>query len=57
LILGSSSDIEKQDFESKFDEVPQPFTQEEREAWLSELKDVALSSDAFVRYDHGKSLE
>jgi phosphoribosylaminoimidazolecarboxamide formyltransferase/IMP cyclohydrolase len=55
--LGSSSDIEKQDFESKFDEVPQPFTQEEREAWLSELKDVALSSDAFVRYDHGKSLE
>ena len=41
-------DIEKQDYESKFDEVPPPFTQKERADWLSELSGVAVSSDAFV---------
>lgn len=52
LISGSSLDIEKQDYESKFDEVPQPFTQKEREEWLSELRGVAVSSDAFVSHDY-----
>ncbi|KAF2725539.1 AICARFT/IMPCHase bienzyme [Polychaeton citri CBS 116435] len=41
---------EKEDFENKFDEVPQPFTQEERKAWLSKLSEVACSSDAFFPF-------
>ncbi|KAL9063716.1 MAG: hypothetical protein Q9157_008122 [Trypethelium eluteriae] len=44
------SGIEKEDYERNFEEVPQPFSQEEREAWLAELKDVALSSDAFFPF-------
>jgi phosphoribosylaminoimidazolecarboxamide formyltransferase / IMP cyclohydrolase len=39
---------ETEDYESKFEEVPQPFTQEERDAWLGKLSEVAVSSDAFV---------
>lgn len=39
---------EKDEFEAHFEEVPERFTAEEREAWLGKLKDVALSSDAFV---------
>ncbi|KAL9102433.1 MAG: hypothetical protein Q9163_002425 [Psora crenata] len=44
------SDIEKQDYERNFDEVPRPFTNEEREEWLSHLRGVALSSDAFFPF-------
>ncbi|KAL9594795.1 MAG: hypothetical protein Q9219_006832 [cf. Caloplaca sp. 3 TL-2023] len=44
------SDIEKQDYEKNFDEVPQPFSTEEREEWLSHLKEVAVSSDAFFPF-------
>lgn len=43
-----TSGIEKELFESQFEEVPQPFSPEEREGWLSKLGDVAVSSDAFV---------
>lgn len=43
------SGIEKEDFEKNFEEVPTGFTEEEREAWLSKLGEVAVSSDAFVR--------
>lgn len=39
---------ERDDFERNFDEVPMPFSQEEREAWLKELNGIAVSSDAFV---------
>jgi len=42
------SGIEKDDFEKNFEEVPAVFTEEEREAWLSKLSEVAVSSDAFV---------
>ncbi len=52
LISGFSLDIEKHDYESKFEEVPAPFTQKEREEWLSKLKGVAVSSDAFVSHSH-----
>ena len=47
----SKSDIEFQDFVQKFDEdkAPGAFTNEEREEWMSQLKGVAVSSDAFVR--------
>ncbi|KAL8918678.1 MAG: hypothetical protein Q9208_007239 [Pyrenodesmia sp. 3 TL-2023] len=44
------SDVEKADYEKNFDEVPIPFSPEEREAWLSHLKSVALSSDAFFPF-------
>lgn len=46
----SKSGKEKQEFEAHFEEVPDRFTDEEREAWLGQLKDVALSSDAFVSF-------
>ncbi len=52
LISGFSLDIEKHDYESKFEEVPAPFTQKEREEWLNELRGVAVSSDAFVSHGH-----
>lgn len=42
------SDVEKADYERVFEEVPAPFTSEEREAWLQKLTEVAISSDAFV---------
>lgn len=42
------SGIEKEDFDKNFDEVPPVFTPEEREAWLSKLSEVGVSSDAFV---------
>ena len=42
------SQFEVEDYESKFEEVPQPFSPEEREAWLSKLQNVVVSSDAFV---------
>ncbi|KAL8938203.1 MAG: hypothetical protein Q9211_003316 [Gyalolechia sp. 1 TL-2023] len=44
------SDIEKQDYEKNFEEVPRPFSSEEREEWLSHLKEVAVSSDAFFPF-------
>jgi phosphoribosylaminoimidazolecarboxamide formyltransferase / IMP cyclohydrolase len=43
-----TSGIEKEAFENYFEEVPQPFDEQEREAWLSKLSEVAVSSDAFV---------
>jgi phosphoribosylaminoimidazolecarboxamide formyltransferase / IMP cyclohydrolase len=45
-------DMEREDFENKFEEVPQPFSEQEREAWLSRLSEVAVSSDAFVSGFH-----
>lgn len=42
------NDAEKVEYERVFEEVPAPFTQEERDAWLSQLSEVAISSDAFV---------
>jgi phosphoribosylaminoimidazolecarboxamide formyltransferase/IMP cyclohydrolase len=35
-------------YEAVFEEVPVPFTEEERNNWLSKLGEVAVSSDAFV---------
>lgn len=44
------SEFETKDYERNFAEgqVPQPFTAEERRAWLDQLSEVAVSSDAFV---------
>lgn len=44
------STIEKADYERMFEEVPPPFTAEEREAWIGKLREVAVSSDAFVSF-------
>jgi len=42
------SEEEKVDYEKNFEEVPKPFTAEERQQWLAKLTEVACSSDAFV---------
>lgn len=39
---------EREAFEAVFEEVPSAFTAEERDAWMKHLKDVCVSSDAFV---------
>jgi phosphoribosylaminoimidazolecarboxamide formyltransferase / IMP cyclohydrolase len=44
------SEFEKEDYERNFDEVPAPFTEEERQEWLKGLKGVAVSSDAFFPF-------
>ena len=44
--------IEKEDFEKNFEEVPKNFADEERDAWLKKLSEVAVSSDAFVRFPY-----
>lgn len=41
---------EKVDYESKFEEVPEPFTENEKLEWLSKLNNVSLSSDAFFPF-------
>ncbi|MCJ1272079.1 bifunctional phosphoribosylaminoimidazolecarboxamide formyltransferase/IMP cyclohydrolase [Lobaria immixta] len=42
--------IEKDDYERNFEVVPERFTDEEREEWLSRLNEVAVSSDAFFPF-------
>lgn len=42
------SPFEVEDYERNFEEVPKPFTPEERDEWLSKLQRVVVSSDAFV---------
>lgn len=48
------NEIQKQDYkenyEDRFEEVPEPFTAEERNAWLQRLQGVALASDAFFPF-------
>jgi phosphoribosylaminoimidazolecarboxamide formyltransferase/IMP cyclohydrolase len=39
---------EREGYEAFFEEVPPAFTEEERKEWLGKLKEVAVSSDAFV---------
>ncbi|PFH61157.1 hypothetical protein XA68_18107 [Ophiocordyceps unilateralis] len=41
---------EREAFDAVFEEVPPPFSVEEREAWMRQLKDVCLSSDAFFPF-------
>ncbi|TAQ88396.1 hypothetical protein B7494_g3254 [Chlorociboria aeruginascens] len=41
---------EREGYESFFEEVPQPFTDEERSEWLNKLSEVAVSSDAFFPF-------
>ncbi|KAG6018588.1 bifunctional phosphoribosylaminoimidazolecarboxamide formyltransferase/IMP cyclohydrolase, partial [Claviceps citrina] len=41
------SGAEREAFEAVFEEVPAAFSDEEREAWMKQLKNVCVSSDAF----------
>ncbi|TQS39199.1 hypothetical protein Golomagni_00279 [Golovinomyces magnicellulatus] len=41
---------ERENYEAAFLKVPNDFTEEERKEWLKELKDVAVSSDAFFPF-------
>jgi phosphoribosylaminoimidazolecarboxamide formyltransferase/IMP cyclohydrolase len=41
---------EREGYEGFFEEVPAPFTDEERKEWLDKLNEVAVSSDAFVGF-------
>ncbi|KAH6709465.1 cytidine deaminase-like protein [Leptodontidium sp. MPI-SDFR-AT-0119] len=41
---------EREGYEAFFDEVPAPFTDEERLEWLGKLGEVAISSDAFFPF-------
>ncbi|KAJ0109509.1 hypothetical protein J7T55_000435 [Diaporthe amygdali] len=47
---GQSGAPDRVDYESVFEEVPATFTEAERATWLSQLKDVAVSSDAFFPF-------
>ncbi|GKT98387.1 bifunctional purine biosynthesis protein ade17 [Fusarium langsethiae] len=41
---------EREAFEGVFEEVPAAFTAEERDAWMKQLKNVCVSSDAFFPF-------
>jgi phosphoribosylaminoimidazolecarboxamide formyltransferase/IMP cyclohydrolase len=41
---------ERELYEAMFDEVPEPFSEEEKREWMSKLHEVAVSSDAFVSF-------
>ncbi|PBP26467.1 bifunctional purine biosynthesis protein [Diplocarpon rosae] len=41
---------EREGYEAFFEEVPAPFTEEERADWLDKLSEVAVSSDAFFPF-------
>ena len=51
-LVPTTAGIEREAFEANFEQVPQPFTPEERKEWLKGLKGVAVSSDAFVSINH-----
>lgn len=42
------NEAEKTEYERVFEEVPAPFSEDERREWLQQLGEVAVSSDAFV---------
>lgn len=41
---------ELQQWESFFEEIPPPFTAEERREWVAKLDNVSVSSDAFFPF-------
>jgi phosphoribosylaminoimidazolecarboxamide formyltransferase / IMP cyclohydrolase len=41
---------ERELYEAMFDEVPEPFSEKERQEWMDKLHEVAVSSDAFVSF-------
>merc|ERR1712146_622295 len=49
-IEGDITKVERGDWEAKFESVPEPLTQEEKNAFMNELTGVSLSSDAFFPF-------
>ncbi|ABN68479.1 Bifunctional purine biosynthesis protein ADE17 Includes: Phosphoribosylaminoimidazolecarboxamide formyltransferase (AICAR transformylase) IMP cyclohydrolase (Inosinicase) (IMP synthetase) (ATIC) [Scheffersomyces stipitis CBS 6054] len=45
-----TTEPEKTEYESKFAELPEPLSAEERAEWIAKLNNVALSSDAFFPF-------
>ncbi|RUS33525.1 phosphoribosylaminoimidazolecarboxamide formyltransferase/IMP cyclohydrolase [Jimgerdemannia flammicorona] len=50
VIEQTGEGAERQAWESQFNTIPQSLTTEERKAWMAELKDVVVSSDAFFPF-------
>lgn len=50
FLSGELTTVEQKYFYDGFEEVPERLTHEEKEAWMSELKEVCLSSDAFFPF-------
>mmetsp|Transcript_862 Transcript_862/g.1986 ORF Transcript_862/g.1986 Transcript_862/m.1986 type:complete len:617 (-) Transcript_862:453-2303(-) len=49
-IEGDFTDLERQHWETLFEEIPEPLTQEEKDEFMTTLKGVANSSDAFYPF-------
>jgi phosphoribosylaminoimidazolecarboxamide formyltransferase/IMP cyclohydrolase len=49
-LRGDMTPVERQAWESAFQEVPEPLSDADRRKWLAGLDDVALSSDAFIPF-------
>jgi phosphoribosylaminoimidazolecarboxamide formyltransferase/IMP cyclohydrolase len=49
-LRGDMTQQERELWEANFAEVPEPLTAEKRREWLDQLKDVVLSSDAFIPF-------
>ncbi|NCQ27250.1 MAG: phosphoribosylaminoimidazolecarboxamide formyltransferase [Armatimonadetes bacterium] len=49
-LLGAVEGAEKAAWEVSFDQVPAPLTEADKRAWLDQVTDVALSSDAFFPF-------
>lgn len=49
-VLAEIGAVERPSWEALFKQVPKPLTGEERRAWLNQLQNVAVSSDAFFPF-------
>ena len=50
FLRGEMTDQERQIWEACFREIPEPFDAEDQKAWLTNLQNIALSSDAFIPF-------
>ena len=50
FLRGEMTDQERQIWEACFREIPEPFDTEDQKAWLANLQNIALSSDAFIPF-------
>ena len=49
-LRGNMTDQERGVWESCFDAVPPPLGEDARQAWLGQMRDIALSSDAYIPF-------
>jgi len=50
FLRGEMTHQERQIWEACFREIPEPFDAEDQKAWLTNLQNIALSSDAFIPF-------